>query len=79
MTQLRKKQQAAGRAAPLTHETSGALVAVPAELPPSPHFARRLSPTRASWLCVSKPEKLDEQQRQQVELIRKGHHDLDCA
>jgi transposase len=47
MTQLRKKQQAAGRAAPRTHETSGALVAVPAELPPAPHFARRLSPTRA--------------------------------
>ena len=32
-----------------------------------------------AFLCVSKPEKLDEQQHQQVELIRKGHRDLDCA
>jgi transposase len=55
------------------------MAAVPAELPPTPPFARRLSPTRASWLCVSKPEKLDEKQRQQVEHIRKGHRDLDCA
>jgi transposase len=55
------------------------MAAVLAELPPAPHFAHRLSPTRASWLCVSKPEKLDEKQRQQVEHIRKGHHDLDTA
>ena len=40
---------------------------------------RRLSPTRASWLCVSKPEKLDEKQRQQVDNLRKGHRDLDYA
>lgn len=79
ITGLRKKQHAAGRAAPLTHETSDAMVAVPAELTPTPQFGRRLSPTRASWLGVSKPEKLDEKQRQQVELIRKGHRDLDCA
>jgi transposase len=79
ITELRKKQHAAGGAAPLTHETSGAMVAVPAELPPTPQFGRRLSPTRASWLCVSKPEKLDKKQRQQVERIRKGHRDLDCA
>jgi transposase len=79
ITQLRKKQHAAGHAAPLTHETSGTMVAVPGELPPSLPFARRLSPTRASWLCVSKSEKLDKKQRQQVERIRKGHRDLDCA
>jgi transposase len=51
----------------------------PDDLPPPPHLAHRLSPTRASWLCVSKPEKLDEKQRQQVEHLRKGHRDLDCA
>jgi transposase len=79
ITELRKKHHAVGSAAPLTYETSGAMVAVPAELPPPLQFARRLSPTRASWLCVSKPEKLDEKQRQQVERIRKGHCDLDCA
>src|SRR4051812_10662077 len=79
MTDLRKKHHAAGSVAPLTHDTSGAMVAVPAELPPPPQFTRRLSPTRASWLCVSKPEKLDEKQRQQVEQIRQGHRDLDTA
>lgn len=79
ITDLRKKQHAAGRAAPLTNETSGAMAAVPAELPPPTQFAHRLSPTRASWLYVSKPEKLDEKQRQQIEHIRKGHRDLDCA
>ncbi len=79
MTDLRKKQHAAGSAAPLIHETSGAMVAVPAELPPPPQFMRRLSPTRASWLCVRQQTQLDEKQRQQVEHIRKGHSDLDTA
>jgi transposase len=55
------------------------MAAVPAELPPPPQFAHRLSPTRASWLCVSKLEKLNERQRHQVEHIRKGHRDLDIA
>jgi transposase len=32
-----------------------------------------------AFLCVSQPEKLAEKQRHQVELIRKGHHDLDTA
>ena len=79
ITDLRKKHHAAGHAAALTHETSGGMVTVPIELPLSSPFARRLSPTRASWLCVSKPEKLDEQQRQQVEHLRQGHCDLDYA
>src|SRR5438034_2335886 len=51
----------------------------PLNFPPPPQFTRRLSPTRASWLCVSKPEKLDEKQRQEVEHIRQGHRDLDTA
>jgi transposase len=38
-----------------------------------------MSPTRASWLCVSQPAKLDEKQRQHVDDIRKGHPDLDTA
>ncbi len=76
---LRKKHQAAGNEASLTLETAAMTINVPADLPPPPHFTRRLSPTRASWLCVSKPEKLDEKQRQQVEHLRKGHRDLDCA
>jgi transposase len=38
-----------------------------------------MSPTRASWLCVSQPASLEEKQRQYVEHIRKGHRDLDTA
>ena len=76
---LRKKHQARGNAFALTLDSSGTTVNLPAELPPTPQFMRRMSPTRASWLCVSKPEKLDEKQRQQVEHIRKGHRDLDTA
>jgi transposase len=76
---LRKKHQAAGNEASLTLEAAAMTINVPADLPTPPHFTHRLSPTRASWLCVSKPEKLDEKQRQQVEHIRKGHRDLDCA
>ena len=40
---------------------------------------RRLSPTRASWLCVCQPDKLDEKQRKLVEQIRAVHRDLDIA
>jgi transposase len=79
LTELRKKPHAAGRAAPPIHETADGMVTVLAELPPPPQFTRRLSPTRASWLCVSKPENLDEKQRHQVEHMRKGHYTLDIA
>lgn len=54
-------------------------VNVPADFPPKPQFTPRMSPSRASWLYVSQPAKLDEKQRHQVEHIRKGHHDLDTA
>jgi hypothetical protein len=40
---------------------------------------RRLSPTRASWLCGGPPDKLDEKQRKLVEQIRATHRDLDSA
>ena len=76
---LRKKHQATGNEASLTFETSAMTINVPADLPSPLHFTRCLSPTRASWLCVSKPDSLDEKQRQQVEHLRKGHRDLDCA
>jgi transposase len=55
------------------------LVNVPADFPPQPQFTRRMSASRASWLCVSQPAKLDEKQRHQVEDIRKQHGDLDTA
>jgi transposase len=76
---LRKQHQAVGTAAVLTLDSSGTTISVPAELPPKPQFTRRMSPTRASWLCVSQPTKLDEKQCQQVEHIRKGHPDLETA
>ena len=38
-----------------------------------------MSPTCASWLCVSQPNKLNEKQLRQVELIRAGHTDLATA
>jgi transposase len=76
---LRKKHQAAGNPAALTLETAAMTINVPADLPPKPQFTPRISPTRASWLCVCQPAKLDEKQRHQVEHIRQGHHDLDTA
>jgi hypothetical protein len=79
ITELRKKHHAADRAAPLIHEISGGMAAVPAELSPAPHFAHRLSPTRASWLCVSQAIKLDEKQRQQIAHLCQGHRDFDRA
>jgi hypothetical protein len=38
-----------------------------------------MSSTRASWLIVSQPQKLDEKQHKYVEQIRKGHPDLEMA
>ncbi|GLV55838.1 hypothetical protein KDH_26820 [Dictyobacter sp. S3.2.2.5] len=38
---------------------------------------RRLTPTRASWLCVRPPEKLDEQDRRYVSQLREAHPDLE--
>jgi transposase len=76
---LRKKQQAVGKAAVLTLDGSDKTVRVPNELPPQPPFTRRMSPTRASWLCVSQKASLDEKQHHSVECIRKGHRDLDTA
>ncbi len=48
-------------------------------LPSQPSMTRRMSSTRASWLFVSQPHKLDEKQRSHVELIRQSHRDLERA
>jgi transposase len=79
ITSLRKQHQAAGTASGLELSTDGAKVSDPANsnLVPSPK--RRMSPARASWLCVCQPEKLDEKQAQQVEQLRTAHRDLDIA
>jgi transposase len=39
----------------------------------------RMAPTRACWLFVSQPTKLDEKQRRQVQDIRAGQDDLETA
>jgi transposase len=79
ISQLRKQHQSAGTASVLALDTSGAHVQVPADSKPVPTPTRRMSPTRASWLCVCQPDKLDEKQRKLVEQIRATHRDLDIA
>jgi transposase len=79
ISQLRKQHQRVGTASILTLDTSGAHVKAPLDSPPKPSPKRRMSPTRASWLCVCQPDRLDEKQRQHVEQIRAAHRDLDTA
>ena len=79
ISQLRKQHQHTGTALALTLDTSGAHVHAPADSPPKPSPKRRMSPTRASWLCVCQSAKLDEKQRKLVEQIRAAHPDLDIA
>jgi len=76
---LRKQHQEAATSTVLALDVSEAHVTVAADLPPKPSPKRRMSPSRASWLCVSQPCKLDEKQRQQVEEIRAAHPDLESA
>jgi len=54
-------------------------VKIPADSPPKPSPKRRMSPTRASWLCVCQSDRLDAKQRQHVAQIRAAHRDLDTA
>jgi hypothetical protein len=79
LASLRKKHVEAGSAEVLTCDPSRHSIEIPDGLPPKPRVARRISSTRASWLFVSKPEKLDEKQRQSIEQIRKAHPDLELA
>lgn len=79
ISQLRQQHQRAGTASALTLDTDGAQVKAPLDSSLKPSPKRRLSPTRASWLCVCQPAKLDEQQRKLVEQIRAAHRDLDTA
>ena len=48
-------------------------------LSPKPTIKNCLAPTRAAWLFVSQPNKLDEKQQQHVQAIRAGHPDLETA
>ena len=79
LAELRKKHQEAGTAEGVTLDVTTHVLKLPDPLPPKPRVTCRMSPTRASWLLVSRSEHLDEKQREQVEHIRRGHGDLDCA
>jgi transposase len=79
LAELRKKHQEAGSASVLTLDASTHVLEIPPSLPPKPIVKRRLSSTRASWLFVSQPSKLDEKQRKSVEQVRAGHLDLEMA
>jgi transposase len=79
LASLRKKHLEAGSAEVLTFNASTDAIEIPADLPPAPCVKRRMSSTRASWLIISQPEKLDEKQRKDVEQIRQGHPDLEMA
>ncbi len=79
LAELRRKHQEAGSASVLTLDTSTQILEIPPSLPPKPRITRRMSGTRASWLCVSQPEKLDEKQQKPVEQIKAAHRDLETA
>ncbi|WP_165422819.1 ISL3 family transposase [Ktedonosporobacter rubrisoli] len=74
-----RKQYKAARAVEVVHQALTPPIETSASPPPQPLVKRRMSPTRASWLLVSRSEKLDEQQRKYVEQIREGHPDLETA
>jgi transposase len=79
MTQVRKQHQAAGTAQALELISARGSISAPDDLPPKPSLKRRMSPSRASWLCMCQPDKLDEQQRSLVEQLRAAHPDLETA
>ncbi len=76
---LRKQHHPVGNAVALPLDRSGTPLNSPSELPPPLPFRRRMSPSRASWLCVSQKASLNEKQRHQVAQIRQGHRDLETA
>lgn len=74
-----RKQYKAARAAEVVSQALIPPIEISAEPAPKLQVKRRMSPTRASWLLVSRSEKLDEQQRKYVEQIRQGYPDLETA
>jgi transposase len=79
ISQVRRQHQLAGTASALALDPSGSQVKAPLDSSPKPAPKRRMSPTRASWLCVCQPDKLDEKQQKLVEQLRAAHRDLDTA
>jgi len=76
LSQVRKHHQTAYALELSTDQRS---VNVAEDIPPKPMPKHRMSPTRASWLCMCQPDKLNEQQRKLVEQLRAAHPDLEIA
>jgi transposase len=79
LVQVRKQHRAAGTATALELSTVQGLVSVPDHLLPKHTPKRRMSPSRASWLYMCQPDKLNEQQRKLIEQLRAAHSDLEAA
>ena len=79
MTQVRKQHRTAGTALILQLSPTQGAVSTPDDITTKPTPLRRMSPSRASWLCMNQPDKLDEQQRRHVEQIQAAHPDLQAA
>jgi len=75
LSEIRKKHQEGGSALDACGKTLDGVTSLPSQ----PSMTRRMSSTRASWLFVNQPHKLDEKQRSHVELIRQSHRDLERA
>ena len=79
LAQVRKQHRAAGTTLARELSPGQNSVSASADLPPKPSPKRRMSPSRASWLCMCQPDKLDEPQRKLVEQLRAAHPDLETA
>jgi transposase len=79
LRELRTKQQEAGETSALPLDAAGRTIELPLSLSSKPPFKNRMAPSRAAWLFVSQPAKLDEKQRQHIKDIRAGHPDLETA
>ena len=79
LTRVRKQHRAAGTTLALELSPDQGSVSTAADLSPKPSPKRRMSPSRASWLCMCQPDKLDEPQRKLVEQLRAAHPDLATA
>jgi transposase len=79
LSELRKKHQKDASASELALGACDKTPDGATLLPSQPSMTRPMSSTRASWLFVSQPHKLDEKQHGHVERIRQSHRDLERA
>ena len=79
LTQVRKQHRAAGTTLVLDLSPGQGSVSISTDLPPQSSPKRRMSPSRASWLCMCQPDKLNEPQQKLVGQLRAAHPDLETA